>query len=209
MDRKCSICSADLGPWEGVSCISCALRIRWTGHLTIAERALWVLEAESGPISVYDVWRGIKREFGGDPGENSIGARLATDLRFCWVGRGMYGLYRHRVLPGPRNLAGVAKFLLYAVGTTVNASILAFLMGFMGYRFHQQSLINALARDPDVTNLRWKGFAVDHSDETAEALNRLGFAPSMLDFHILVSRWQGFMFEGLEAYERRTSMRLL
>ena len=78
MDRKCFICSADLGPWESESCISCAPGTRWTWHLSNAERALQVLEAEKGPIGVYDVLRGIKREFGGEPRENSIWASTQT-----------------------------------------------------------------------------------------------------------------------------------
>ena len=58
--------------------------------------ALQVLEAESGPISIYDVCRGITREFGHEPNQKSIAVNLASDFRFCWAGRGLYGLYRHR-----------------------------------------------------------------------------------------------------------------
>ena len=153
---------------------------------------------------MYDVCRGIKREFGIAASENSINSSLASDLRFCWAGRGLYGLYRHGLLPGPRNLSGVAKLILYSVGHPLSIGILSFLMQFKGYRFHTQSLINALARDPDVINLGWQGYDIDRSDEAAFEINfRLWCAPSMPAFRRLASQCHSHMIEGLKEYRRR------
>ena len=205
MHKECFICKADLSSWEGESCISCSPDTRWERQFSNTERALQILEAENGPISVYDICRGMRREFGGQPSENSIRMNLATDRRFCWAGRSMYGLYRHKLLPGPRNLAGVAKFLLYSAGVPMNAHFLSFLMRFLGYRFHEQSLKNALAFDFDVARFGSGDYSIGDSDETARALNRLGFAPSLPEFHRLANRWRGFMVEGLKEYGRRIS----
>ena len=185
-------------------CISCDPMYKLWWRPSNADLALQILETESGPISVYDVWRVMRRDFGGEPNQKSIGVSLASDLRFCWAGKGLYGLYRHKLIPGPRNLAGVAKFLLYSLDIPVNVPILAFLMRFMGYRFQQQSLANALARDPDVRNFGLSEYGLDQNEETARTLNRLCFAPSMLDFHVLADRWRGFMLEGIKEYEKRT-----
>ena len=205
MDKQCSECAADLSPWEGESCISCSLGTRWTRHFSNIERALYVLEAEDGPISVYDMCRGIRREFDNEPSESSIRASLAYDLRFCWAGKSMYGLYRHRLVPGPRNLAGVAKFLLYSAGAPINNHFLAFLMKFLGYRFSEQSLRTALYYDLDVTSRGHDGYSVGNSEEDARALNRLGFAPSMSDFARLADRLRGFIIEGIKEHGRRLS----
>ena len=205
MNKQCLICLSDLSAWEGDTCISCTTGTSWGWSLSNPERALRVLESEDGPVSVYDVCRGIKREFGITANENSISSSLASDLRFCWAGRGMYGLYRHGLLPGPRNLSGVARFILYSSGRPLSIRILSFLMQFMGYRFHPQSLINALARDPDVTNLGWQEYDIDRSDEAAFALNfRLWCAPSMQAFQRIVSRCRRHMIEGIKEYKKRT-----
>lgn len=204
MDNQCFQCAADLSLWEGESCISCV----GTGgmrYFSNTERALYVLETEDGPVGVYDVCRGIKREFDIEPSENSIRASLSSDLRFCWAGKSMYGLYRHRLVPGPRSLAGVAKFLLYSAGVPINNHFLAFLMKFLGYRFNEQSLRTALYYDLDVSSLGRDGYLVGNSDDHARALNRLGFAPSMSDFNRLADRWRGFIIEGLHEYKRRVS----
>jgi len=206
VNKECFVCSADLSPWEGDVCISCSPASKWPSNISNAERALQVLESEDAPISVYDVCRGITREFGGEPNEYSISANLASDPRFCWAGKGVYGLYRHGLLPGPRNLAGVAKFLIYSARAPVNMRILSFLMQFMGYRYHPQSLTNALSRDPDVANLGWQGYDVERSDAAALALNlNFWFAPSMRDFDSLVERCRGYMVAGIKEYQRRSS----
>ena len=204
MDNQCHKCAAELSPWEGESCISC-VGTGWMQYFSNTERALYVLETEDGPLGVYDICRGIKREFGIEPSEPAIRASLSSDLRFCWAGKSMYGLYRHRLVPGPRNLAGVAKFLLYSAGAPINNHFLAFLMKFLGYRFNEQSLRSALYYDFDVTSIGRDGYLVGNSDEDARALNTLGFAPSMDDFHRLVDRWRRFIYEGLKEYGRRRS----
>jgi len=87
----------------------------------------------------------------------------------------------------------------------INAHFLSFLMKFLGYRFHEQSLRNALAFDFDVGRLDSGDYFADDSEEIAKALNRLGFAPSLPEFHGLADRWRGLMVEGLRDYGRRMS----
>ena len=123
---------------------------------------------------------------------------LATDARFCWAGQGLYGLYRHRLLPGPRKLVGVAKFFLYSAGGDVDLPVLSFLMRFMGYRFQQQTLANTLALDADVTKFGGSTYGLHQDHETARALNFLGFAPTISDFHALADRWHEFILEGID-----------
>lgn len=49
------------------------------------------------------MWRAA--DYGYHFGQQQIAnTTLATDRRFCWAGQGIYGLYRHGPLPGPRNL---------------------------------------------------------------------------------------------------------
>ena len=201
----CYTCFSELSPWEGNECVSCNPMYGTWWAPTNSDLALKVLESESGPISIYDVCRGIGRETGHEPNQRSISVSLASDLRFCWAGRGLYGLYRHRLLPGPRNLAGVAKFLLYTAGEPVDLAVLSFVMRFMGYRFGQSSLAIALSRDLDVTRQGWAGYGLEREEETAAALNELCIAPSVFDFHAMVDRWRGFINEGVAEYERRTS----
>ena len=87
----------------------------------------------------------------------------------------------------------------------MNTHFLSFLMKFLGYRFHELSLRNALALDFDVARLGNGDYRVDNSDETARSLNRLGFAASMAEFQELADRWRGLMIEGLEEYGKRMS----
>ena len=205
MDKQCTECAVDLSPWEGKSCISCGLGRRLMRSLSNRERALYILEAEDGPLSIYDVCRGVRREFEDEPSENSMSVCLTSDPRFCWAGKGIYGLYRHRLVPGPRSLAGVAKFLLYSAGVPINNHFLAFLMKFLGYRFNEQSLRSALYYDSDITSLGRKGYLIGNGDDKARDLNRLGFAPSLSDFNRLSDRWREFIIEGIEEYGRRIS----
>ena len=61
----------------------------------------------------------------------------------------------------------------------MNIHFLSFLMKFLGYRFHEQSLRNALAFD--VARLDSGDYFIDDSDETARALNRLVPFPGAFD----------------------------
>ena len=60
-----------------------------------------------------------------------------------------------------------------------------------------------LAFDFDVARLDDGDYFIDDSEEAARKLNRLGFAPSLSEFHGLADRWRGLMVEGLEEYGKR------
>ena len=134
-----------------------------------------------------------------------------VDRRRCrhWVGEHLLPLGEDQVRGNAERAALVA--LRYRVNSTsarapINMRILSFLMQFMGYRFHPQSLTNALSRDPNVANLGWQGYDVERSDAAAIALNLgLWFAPSMPAFHNLVERCRRDLVEGIKEYQRRTS----
>jgi hypothetical protein len=89
--------------------------------------------------------------------ESTLKASLATDRRLCWAGRGIYGLFRHGLLPGVRDLARVGGIYLHASDRELRLEELEFVLKFIGYRFQQQSLRNAL----------WRGLYLGiHANET-------------------------------------------
>src|SRR5438132_331841 len=118
MIRKCGGCRAKLGPWEGEVCLTCChTRSPWSW--TIADLGVLVLERETDPITAYDIRRMIIRNYQRDVMPGSLAVGLSVDRRFCWAGKSIYGLVRHRLLPGPRNLTDLGKFFLAAVGLPV------------------------------------------------------------------------------------------
>ena len=157
--RTCTLCgSCDLGPWETSPCPSVlAARGR---HLGNAEAAVYVLERADGPLSIYDIQRGITREFGWEPHKPSLAASIATDLRCCWAGRGLYALYRHGLIPGPRRLVDVARVILMSQGTVLTADQISFAMRHLGYRFQQQSLVNALLKERSIDRVAWRAWVL-------------------------------------------------
>lgn len=106
MIHACKVCEAELGPWEALSCLSCDSNTRPIWSVTNSDAGVQILERGDGPLSVYDIQRGIHREFGKEVLRGSLAASISVDPRFCWAGKGLYGLYRHKLVPGPRNLAG-------------------------------------------------------------------------------------------------------
>ena len=88
--------------------------------------AVFVLEASEKPLSLYDIHRGVQREFGWAPERNSLNATVTGDPRSCWAGRGLYGLWRHGLVPGPRKLVDVARLVLYCHDQPLSLDELAF-----------------------------------------------------------------------------------
>src|SRR5437764_2632506 len=53
-------------------------------------------------------------------------------------------MYRHRLVPGPRNLQGVGSLFVFAASTPITLEALAFAMRWCNYTFAEFSLLNAL-----------------------------------------------------------------
>ena len=203
MIRACNVCGAELGPWEASSCISCRHGSRSFYGVTNSDAGVMILERELRPVTVYDIQRGIHREFGKRIHKESLTTSLSGDIRLCWAGRGLYGLYRHKLIPGPRNLAGIAGFFLYSHGSPLTIQQLSFIMKCVGYRYQDQSLLNALRYCSLVHWVDWNTCYVQNNGKIKAALLEFGFAPADNIFVDMVGRCQRFIQEGLVELERR------
>lgn len=139
---ECRTCGDELGPAESPECMGCGTQM----PTTIGHRALVVLEQADGPLSYWDIQRLIERRDGAAPAAGSLLVYLSRDLRVCWAGRGMYGLYRHGLVPNVRGLGPAAEAHLLAAPTPIDAEQLHFVLQHQGYRYQYASLINALQR---------------------------------------------------------------
>src|SRR5438477_118351 len=99
MSARCRRCEAELGPWEGRMCLKCSSPGHTGRRLSLADLALIALERADAPLSVYDISRTIQRDSGTQVHRGSLMVNLSDDRRFCWAGKGLYGLYRHRLFP--------------------------------------------------------------------------------------------------------------
>jgi hypothetical protein len=115
-----------------------------------ADLAVCVLEQQPKALSAYDITRVIERDYDRNVYLPSLHVSLSTDQRFCWAGRALYGLYRHRLVPGPRNLQGIGYLFLYASEGSITLDVLAFVMRWCGYKFSDTSLLGALRRHAPV-----------------------------------------------------------
>src|SRR5690606_6146583 len=124
------------------------------GRVTVADAAVRVLEKEERAIAIHDIARTMERDMEVCSPMPSVQVALSRDPRVCWGGKGIYGLFRHGLLPGPRNLVGVGLFFLLASQREVAVEKLAFVMKWRGYRFQDNSLQVALSNEAQVA---WPG----------------------------------------------------
>jgi hypothetical protein len=75
---------------------------------------------------------------------------LADDLRACWGGRGIYGLYRHGLLPGVRDLGRTAAVFIHASDRQLTIDEVTFIMRHVGYKFSHGSVEPAVWRVRDL-----------------------------------------------------------
>ena len=224
----CPTCGAELGPWEGESCVRHGPTRPWT----IADQAVLVLEAETAPLYLHDIRRGIEREIGRATDRQSVASVVGADRRFCWSGKGLYSLFRHGRIPGVRTLADTAGFILLAAQEPLGASEIAFLMKWSGYRFQDTSLEAALNRDSRFASgweprdsLSGEGWKVRLQDPDAERKRMVALRvplPGMIDAILdgfvrghgsprtafwpvdtLIDRWHGRVVEGIAERSRR------
>jgi hypothetical protein len=140
---ECAHCGAVLGPWEDDrGCITCVPPWQWS----LADHAVAALERVELPLYRWDVRREIRRNGTRYVNESSLGTVLADDWRTCWAGPGLYGLYRHGLLPGVRDLGAAAAVYIHASDRTLRLDEVRFILRHVGYRFSPNSLPPALTR---------------------------------------------------------------
>jgi hypothetical protein len=164
----CFGCHGAIGPTERRECPT--YRHQRGNQLTNRDMAVFVLEASEEPLSLYDIRRGMQREFGWAPEQNSLNATVATDCRACWAGRGLYGLWRHGLVPGPRKLADVAQLALYCHDQPLDLDEVAFALRHLGYRFQPASLYRVLTTTPSIKRSGWTSYTFHRSAANAAAL---------------------------------------
>lgn len=206
MIKACSHCQADLGPWEGTPCP--ILRVAQGDKLGVPDLAVLALERSPTPLTVYDIARTIRRELDVGVNQSTVQVMISQDARFCWAGKGVYGLYRHGLIPGPRKLAGIAKVFLYSHGCPLEPELLEFIMKYAGYKFQSASLAAAVAYDPDIwwtqVDGRWC-YDTARTQAAARELRRLGVAARVADFEAVTVRCAAEIAKAIQERQRRLS----
>lgn len=218
----CPTCQRELGPWEGSTCVS---HLPWLRQGTefrrpptqwsIADLAVVALESEPGPVAIYDVQRVMARELGREVRLPTLGALMGTDRRFCWSGKGVYGLFRHDRLPAIRTLSGLSRFVLASFDGPMAYSDLSFVLKWSGYRFQDVSLEAALVRDAHEFGFRFswpapsyeRAIRVVAARDVRRSIARELSIPDQANgpwpAKLLIERWQTKAAFGLEERQRR------
>lgn len=202
MQRRCPRCKDELSPWEDGVCLSCRDRSA-PPDINLADCAVRALEKEDCTVRVYDIARSIRRERDQVVNMSSLHVALARDLRICWGGKGLYGLYRHQLFPGPRRLGSIGHFFLLAASKPVRVDHLSFAMKNVGYRFQDGSLRTALYGEPRVEIVESNKGLQAWSETGERILYHMGFAPTMRDFDEMLQRARRFLAKGVEEYKAR------
>lgn len=148
--ERCTRCDAVLAAWERNGCGCIVARPQTTREALYA-----VACASPEPLHARDLVRHAAQDYGMHFAVNAATTVLATDPRFCWGGPGIYGLYRHGLIPGPRSLEQAARVVLVAAGYPLPHELLDYCLKRMGYRFNTASLRNAVAQSPHVVRDRY------------------------------------------------------
>jgi hypothetical protein len=143
MIEACPHCGALLGPWENsLGCLTCR-RVGWRSN---PDDVIEVLERSEIPLPHWDIKRILDRDRGYPVHNGSLLVWLSQDARACWGGKGVYGLYRHGLLPGVRDLGSAAAVYLYTTDLALDYGQIWFVMKQAGYRSHEVSIYYALRR---------------------------------------------------------------
>lgn len=139
----CPHCGALLGPAEDpLGCLSC----RGAGSGSNRDDMIEVLEQSEIPLPHWDIKRILDRDRGYSVHNGSLLVWLGQDSRTCWGGKGIYGLYRHGLLPGVRDLGRAAAVYLYLTDLALDYREIWFVMKHAGYRSEEVSIYYALRR---------------------------------------------------------------
>lgn len=156
---RCSRCDAEISAWETREAELLHVSPCWCDGLprgvspTLANLAYSELcHADlAQPVKTHDVVRFVTTKYKGNP-RYSISVALSKDKRFCWGGRALYGLARHKLIPGARSLAEAAYAVLLAAPRQLHVEEVDFVLQQLNYRFNPDSLLHHLR---GYTNNRW------------------------------------------------------
>ncbi|TCO65865.1 hypothetical protein EV192_1011657 [Actinocrispum wychmicini] len=149
LTSRCSSCGHLLTPWEGERC-SC-LGPRRASNTEVLYAVACDVQTS---LHVRDFVRLAERDYGQHLSTATATAVLAPNRRFCWAGKGLYALYRHGPLPGPRNLEEATRLLLVAAGVPLTIQAIDYCLKQLGYRYNVASLVNAIGRSVQITRQR-------------------------------------------------------
>lgn len=200
---KCAFCKSVLAPWE-VHRGGCACRERQS---SMNADTLYAVACNSdGPLPIHDLIRIAERDFGAAVSKSTALASVGPDPRFCWSGSGTYGLYRHGVLPGPRNLEESARLVLLSAGR-LHIDVVDFVLKQLGYRFAIGSLRNAVSWSHHIT---WSRYGWSHpvgEDARLQLRRDIPVVPDRqkAEFDEIIDRLQRRIQRALETREERVA----
>ncbi len=141
----CHACAAPLSAWEPNPC-ACVIDRPHSNK----DIAYFIATAAATPLHLRDFVRLADVDFSRTMSQPTANATIAPHPRFCWAGKGLYGLFRHGPLPGPRNLEQAARLLLTASDQPLTLEAVEFCLKKLNYRFSSPSLYNAVNRSPTI-----------------------------------------------------------
>lgn len=144
----CTRCLSRLSDWERKGCACSGPRSK-----TNSETLYCVACDATGPLHVRDYIRIAARDFNVHMNPPTARMTLSMDRRFCWAGRGTYGLLRHGLVPGIRNLNDAARVMLFIAGRPLPSEVVHHCLQQFGYRYAPGSLRNAVARGGNINLL--------------------------------------------------------
>lgn len=141
----CDACEATLSTWEPNPCACVMNRPHNNTDITY-----FIATAATTPLHLRDYVRLAEVDFSRVMSQATANATIAPRPQFCWAGKGLYGLFRHGPLPGPRNLEEAARLLLTASESSLTLEAIEFCLKKLSYRFTSASLYNAINRSPTI-----------------------------------------------------------
>jgi hypothetical protein len=139
----------------------------------------------------------------------SLLVALSTDSRTCWGGKGVYGLYRHGLLPLTSDLGTVAAIHLYASGLSLHYKDIWFAMRHTGYRSTAESVYYGLRRvegEGLVERTAWGDWRSPRRGLRRDRIERL-LGANRRDTREILRRTDELMDAGLVELERRLAGR--
>lgn len=175
----CQVCESPLSPWEPDPC-GCLGDVPTNNAATMYAIACEI----TTPLHLRDFVRLASVDFARTLTQPTANAVIAPDFRFCWAGKGLYGLFRHGPLPGPRNLEEATRLILCGSDRPMTLEAIEYTLKSLRYRFSSASLYNAISRSA-VIEWQWHDghFRVRRTADSVDAL--------LEDIAVLPSRRRG------------------